>query len=185
MSSEQLSQSEIAVLEMLNVSGDSVSQRELARRTGLSLGLINAVIKRLVQTGYVKTSHLNRRQLEYLLTAQGFAQTAMRSYRYIVDTTRRYREVQMRLRSILNTLSMEGVTEFHIHGDGDLAELVVAFFVEDGPAGLKVGLPTTKGRHIAILNASPKTLRNQGWRVVNLVTALGAGNGENKEEKNS
>lgn len=175
MSSQQLSPSEIAVLESLNGSGDAVSQRELARRTGLSLGLINAVIKKLVQTGYVKTAHLNRRQLEYLITARGFANTALRSYHCIVDTTRRYREMQMRLRSILNTLSIEGVTEFHIHGGGDLAELVAAFFVEDGPSALKVGLPGERGRHIAVLNASPKPLRSRGWRVVDLVHELGNG----------
>ena len=69
----ELTSNELTILESLQDSTEAISQRDLARRTGFSVGLVNAVLKKLVRTGYVKTSHLNRRSLEYLLTPSGFA----------------------------------------------------------------------------------------------------------------
>lgn len=184
MSSEthDLTSSELAVLESLNTSSDAVSQRELARRTGLSVGLINAVIRKLVETGYVKTAHLNRKQWEYLLTAQGFARAATKSYHYIVDTAHRYREIQLKLKAILNSLSVEGVTEFYLHGDGELADLVTTFFAEDRCGQLRQGLPEGKNDRMAVLNTLPKPLDTKDWRVVDLVKALGNGKSGNREQ---
>jgi len=169
---KELSPSELAVLESLHGSQGSVSQRELARRTGLSVGLVNAVIKRLVLTGYVKTSHLNKRQFEYLLTPEGFARTALRSYHYVVDTVRRFKSIQTKLRQILARLGNDGIGEFHIYGEGELADLAAMFCEEEGKV-VSRGMPTRRwGRKSVILNASPEPLSADGWRVIDLSTEL-------------
>lgn len=182
MEGNELTTSDLAVLESLHTASDAVSQRELARRTGFSVGLVNAVIQKLVRTGYVKTAHLNRKQFEYLLTAQGFARAAAKSYHYIVDTAHRYRDIQLKLRAVLNSLSVEGVTEFYLYGDDELAELVATFFAEDRCSQLRRGLPPEGNNgNTAVLNASPKPLKNKGWRVVDLVKLLGNGGSMAKE----
>lgn len=171
----------MAVLESLNGSGESVSQRELARRTGLSVGLVNAVMKKLVYTGYVKTSHLNKRQFEYLLTPEGFAKTALRSYHYVIDTVRKYRSIQTKLKHVLARLHTDGICEFHIYGEGELAELAAMFCEEEGKT-VSRGLPTRRwGRKAVILNASPEPLEADGWRVVDLVVEIKNGHGDPAE----
>ena len=169
----ELTANEMIVLESLHGAESGISQREIACRTGLSLGLINAVIKRLVTTGYVKTSHLNRRSLDYLLTPQGFAHTAIRSYNYVLNTVRSYRSMHRRLENILDRLSSEGVSTFYLHGDGELSELVAMFFERDRWGSLKRGMPFRCGDGAVVLNTSPTPIDNAKFRVVNLVQELG------------
>lgn len=173
----ELTSNELTVLESLQGSTDAVSQRELARRTGFSVGLVNAVLKKLIHTGYVKTSHLNRRSLEYLLTPQGFAQTALRSYRYIVSTMRGYREIQEKLVAILSQLKAEGYSEYYLHGEGELAELVVLFFEEAGFGQIRCGMPKkgeVEERTACILNTEPVPIRKNGWKAVDLISEFSA-----------
>lgn len=177
----ELSSTDVAVLDSLQGAKGAISQRQLARQTGLSVGLINAVIKKLVQKGYVKTSHLNRRQFEYLLTPDGFARTAVRSYHYMVDTIRMYQEIQENLKSVIGRLLAEGVCDFYLCGDGELAELVALFHAQDGRGRLIKGLPERKwGRKAAILNATSVPIEGRGWRVVDLVHELKNGSESGK-----
>lgn len=185
----ELTSNELTVLESLQEATDAVSQRELARRTGFSVGLINAVIKKLVHTGYVKTSHLNRRSIDYLLTPSGFAQTARRSYHYIVNTMRGYREIQQKLHGILSHMKEEGYEVFYLNGDGDLAELVAVFLEEEGVGPLRRGMPV-KGEALeercVVLNTEPVRVRGNGWKVVDLVYEFGNGkNGVQSKGKGS
>jgi DNA-binding MarR family transcriptional regulator len=176
MSSEtlELTSSELAVLESLRDSREGVSQRELARRAGLSLGLVNAVIKKLVHTGYVKTSHLNRRSIEYLLTPEGFAQTALRSYRYIVSTVRSYQQIRERMVALGTRLRGAGFGDVFVHGDGELAELVSHFFESEGLGVVTRGLPPAgrKGGGAIILNADHEPLPAREVPVIDLLQEI-------------
>ncbi len=181
----ELTTSELTVLESLQGTTDAVSQRELARRTGFSVGLVNAVIKKLVHTGYIKTSHLDRRTVEYLLTPQGFAQAAMKSYKYIIRTVREYRGIKAKLHEVMAGLRSEGFTEFFLHGDGELADVVTLFFEEEGAGTLHRGMipkDLVKNPKLAVLNTEPKTFKAGGQRVVELVQAFANGkNGDSKK----
>lgn len=181
-----LTTSELAVLESLNGAAEGISQRELARRTGFSVGLVNAVMKRLVHTGYVKTSHLNKRQLEYLLTAEGFAKTALRSYHYVVRTVQGYRELRGGIERTINHLASEGITRFYLHGEGELSDLVAGVFAEIGRGELVRGIPehllekgkdshVIRGRREVVLNTTPEPVRCRDCRSIDLVAELGNG----------
>ncbi|HQB07426.1 MAG TPA: winged helix-turn-helix transcriptional regulator [Rectinema sp.] len=167
-----LSHNELTVLESLHDSDSGISQREIARRTGLSVGLINAVIKKLVKTGYVKTSHLNRRSLDYLLTPEGFAQTAMRSYRYVVRTVKSYRGIQIQMEGIFDKLSGEGISTYYLNGDGEVAELIEYFFARGKWGALRRGMPLKSESNCVILNASPEPMESDSHKVVNLIQIL-------------
>jgi len=52
----------------------SPSQRYLARKLNISLGLANSFIKRLAKKGYVKITTIPRNRVKYMLTPQGFAE---------------------------------------------------------------------------------------------------------------
>ena len=59
-----------------------MTQRMLANQTGMSLGNINLLIKRLVEKGLVKIEHLNTRTLRYILTPKGMAEKARLAYAF-------------------------------------------------------------------------------------------------------
>lgn len=65
-----------------------VSQRELAARTGLSLGLTNTLIKRFIERGWVKLLHINGRKVKYALTAEGMEEIAFRTVEYFARASK-------------------------------------------------------------------------------------------------
>lgn len=62
---------------------ENTTQRQIATRTGLSLGSVNILLKKMVKKGLVKIERLNTRSLRYILTPQGLAEKSKLTYRYI------------------------------------------------------------------------------------------------------
>jgi DNA-binding Lrp family transcriptional regulator len=114
---------ELAVLSQLDAEG-VLTQRDLASRTGYSVGLINMTLKKLVSTGYIKTVNLNRRQLKYLLTPEGFAAISKKSYRYVLNTIQHYQSLRQKIVTVITNLVDEGYVEFSLNGNGELRQLI-------------------------------------------------------------
>lgn len=177
MPDNNLTTSEHAVLEHLSDSPQVISQREIARRSGLSVGMINAVLKKLVHIGYVKTSNLNRRSLQYLLTPQGFAEKARKSYRYILKTVEQYRVIKLHFIDLLDNLAAEGVTDFYLHGEGELAELIATFCSDGGYGVVRKGMPARGATGAVVLNAAETPVKGAAVKVINLAEVFANGNG--------
>jgi DNA-binding MarR family transcriptional regulator len=101
-----------------------LSQRDIASQSGLSLGLVNLTLKRLLQTGHIKVSNLNKKKVEYLVTPKGFFEKANHSYAYLSKTLKVFMEYQHRLTTILQGLVDQGTSAFAVLGAGEIAELV-------------------------------------------------------------
>ena len=71
----------------------NLSQRLLARRTNLSLGLINIILSRLVKRGIVEIKNLNKRKVQYLLTPKGFAVKTRHTYNYVIKTINQMKQL--------------------------------------------------------------------------------------------
>lgn len=179
MPDKQLSTSDLAVLEHLSDTPQTISQREIARRSGLSVGMINAILKKLVHIGYVKTSNLNRRSIQYLLTPQGFAEKARKSYRYILKTVEQYRVIKLHFIDLLDNLAAEGVTDFYLHGEGELADLMETFCSDGGYGVVRKGLPLRGATGAVVLNAAEAPVKNATVPVINLAEVFVNGNGKN------
>jgi len=110
------------VLELIEHS-PRASQRQLATSTGLSLGLINLTLKRLIQTGHIKASNLNSKKAEYLLTPKGVMEKTRHTYLYLSRTIRTYGECQKRFEQMIRDLLITA-SGFAIVGQGEIASLV-------------------------------------------------------------
>ena len=55
------------------------SQRVLAQNAGMSIGLMNAVLKRFVERGWIMLTNVNMRKLCYAITPEGIAELKERS----------------------------------------------------------------------------------------------------------
>ena len=53
-----------------------VSQSKLAKRVGMSVGLVNILMKRAVKRGLIKIKQIPGRRYAYYLTPKGFAEKA-------------------------------------------------------------------------------------------------------------
>lgn len=84
--------------------GNGASQRLLARRVGIALGLTNLVLKDLVRRGWVRVS-ADDRPARYVITPEGLAERHRISTARLARTTRYYVETRERVRNRLLALS--------------------------------------------------------------------------------
>jgi len=113
-------------LELLNAieKNGQASQRDLARHTGVALGLVNSYIKRCVRKGWVKISEAPANRYIYYITPNGFTEKMRLTTRYISDSFSFYRRAAESCDLMLKTFAAEGRTTLMLFGVSDLAEIV-------------------------------------------------------------
>ncbi|MBE7438860.1 MAG: winged helix-turn-helix transcriptional regulator [Spirochaetales bacterium] len=119
-----LSPSELALLEALHASSEaekSPTQRKLAKLAGLSVGMTNLLLKRMIKMGYVKVSTLNGRTLKYILTPDGLREKVNKSYHFLVRSINYYYRVKEEIEK--HTLHLKPGSPVAVIGDNELARL--------------------------------------------------------------
>lgn len=75
----------------------AVSQRSLARDTGIALGLANLLIRRMVRQGWVRMVRVRPNRVTYLITPAGLAEKARRSRAHLAGTVAQYVQARDRI----------------------------------------------------------------------------------------
>ena len=101
----------------------TVTQRSLASKLGVALGLTNLYVKRLARKGYIKITTIPPHRVRYLLTPQGFAEKSRLTYLYMEYSLSHYRDMRARLRDVLSHAAKNGTKRVVIYGTGELAEM--------------------------------------------------------------
>src|SRR5437660_10716732 len=101
----------------------AVTQRSLARKLDVALGLTNLYLKRLARKGYIKITTIPRNRIKYLLTPRGMGEKSRLTYLYMQYSLSYYRDMRQRLKDVLSGLSSAGAKRIVIYGTGELAEL--------------------------------------------------------------
>ena len=91
---------ELEILKSVD-SENRITQRELAKRTGLSLGAVNVLIKRLIHKGLLKIEHINTRTIRYILTPKGLMEKARLTYQYIIHSYKNISTMEERVIQII------------------------------------------------------------------------------------
>ena len=101
----------------------SLSQRSLAHKLNISLGLTNAILQNLIHRGWVKAQKMTGRKILYLITPQGIARAANLVYDRFRETQNYYQYTKELLTSYLADLYTKGKRGAVIYGTGQLAEI--------------------------------------------------------------
>jgi len=101
----------------------SPSQRDLAQKLNISLGLVNSFIKRLATKGYVKITTIPRNRVKYILTPKGFAEKSRLTYEFIQYSFHFYKRALRDIENLLNDFQKRGVKKVVFYGANDLAEI--------------------------------------------------------------
>jgi DNA-binding MarR family transcriptional regulator len=142
-----VAENDLKVLEII-ARYSSVSQRDLAAHSGLSLGMVNLVLKRLVTTGYIQIQNLEKRKMRYFLTPAGLAAKYRRAHEYLTRTIRVYETYRLGISKIINEQVARGHRKFVIYGEGDIVDLVkVVIGEKNGEIGYRVCPPSEDVQH--------------------------------------
>ena len=101
----------------------SLSQRSLAHKLNISLGLTNAILQNLIHRGWVKAQKMASRKIFYLITPQGITRATSLVYDRFRETQNYYHYTKEMLTSHLTDLYTEGKRKAAIYGANQLAEI--------------------------------------------------------------
>ena len=95
------------VLSYINREKD-VSQRKIAKQMGLSLGQTNLILHNLVKKGLLKIERITPKKVKYILTPQGIAKNAKRTYSYLVNAINNILSLVTELFSVVEYYTSKG-----------------------------------------------------------------------------
>ncbi len=108
-----------------------LTQRGLASKLGIALGLANIYLKRMVHKGYIKCVNVQTNRISYLITPRGIAEKARLTYEFMDYSLHLYGEVRQHLRAALRECAAAG-KRVAICGSGEAAELAYLSLKESG-----------------------------------------------------
>ncbi len=113
----------LRLMETIEQNGQ-ISQRELSKKLGISLGLVNLFIKRLAGDGYFEVTPCLPRRTGYSLTATGRAEKSRLAEEYLGYFLRFYSDVRKTIQKRLSELENEQIEKVIFYGAGAIAELI-------------------------------------------------------------
>lgn len=127
----------------------TITQRTLASRLGIALGLTNLYLKRLIRKGYVKCVTVSPNRLVYALTPRGVARKGRLTYEFMKYSLDFYRDARQHLRQSLAHAVAE-TQHVAIYGVGDAAELVFLLLRDMGLDPVAVFAPDAGGQFLGL-----------------------------------
>lgn len=112
-------------LELLDAISErsDVSQRHLADKLGIALGLTNSYLKRCARKGYVKIKEVPANRYLYYLTPKGFAEKSRLTARFLSTSLNFYRQSTESCRELFVLCEKRGWSLVVACGVSDLAEI--------------------------------------------------------------
>lgn len=111
----------LGILEAIEADS-AVSQRKIAERLGIALGLVNTYLRWCVRKGWVKMQHIPARRYAYYVTPQGFLEKSALVGAHIQQSFALFRDAHEECQSIFETLMDRAVARVLLVGGGDLQD---------------------------------------------------------------
>ena len=120
--------------DLLNEIGHDpmATQANLSTRLGIAVGSVNWYIKRFIQRGWVKVSHLDRTRLKYDLTPEGMAVFTQRAMMYARDSLKVYSAYREKAKTVVERLQQNGIRQVYIEGNDEAVDILRLTCIEAG-----------------------------------------------------
>jgi DNA-binding MarR family transcriptional regulator len=112
----------LAILQAIENQND-VTQRHLANKLDVALGLANSYFKRCVRKGLIKVQQAPANRYLYYLTPKGFTEKSRLTASYLSSSFNFYRDTSQSLSEIFTTCEQKGHTKILLCGVSELAEI--------------------------------------------------------------
>ncbi len=153
----------------------NTTQRKISHQIGLSLGMTNLIIKKLIAKGYVKVKGLNRRNVQYILTPRGFAEKVRKTHRYLLRTIDTLKTVKEKIQDTVLEYYEKGERNFIILGKGELADVVEMSLRDMGKKDIqysKARTPEEINSKNSIILLADGSIQKKNNRYLNILEAI-------------
>lgn len=136
---QEFSDNEHVIMKEI-MENESITQRQLSMKLGVSVSTVNLLIGKMVKEGLVKMTLVSPKQVLYMLTPIGMIEKAKKTVSYLKGHYRVMYETKEKIKTILTELS--GSHDLiYILKNGDEMDEILAIAVEEyrvGGSGSKV-----------------------------------------------
>lgn len=112
---------DLQILDELS-NNNALTQRDLSKRMGIALGLVNSYLRNLIAKGYITVINIPSKRYAYYLTPKGFTEKSHLACHLLNDYTRIYREAKNNYRQLYFELESSGAKHIVFAGADDVAE---------------------------------------------------------------
>jgi len=172
MNHTELADKEFLIIKQIS-ENPQLNQRTIAQKTGLSLGLVNLIIKKLAKTGYIKIKMLNGKKIEYILTPKGFSEKIKKTYNYVLKTINYFSNATERIKQIILQEHKNGKKEFYILADDEIYKIIEFCFKDLYIPNVKYKriskIPKTTKSTTVYLVATENNISNNTKNIINLL----------------
>lgn len=102
---------------------ETLSQRDLSKRMGIALGLVNSYVKNMIAKGYVRVASFPTNRYKYLLTPTGIAEKSRLTYQHLHYFTNLYTTARKDFSELFSKLEKTGVKKVLFCGVDEVAEI--------------------------------------------------------------
>ncbi len=115
---------ELRLLEEVEATPE-LSQRHLAYKLGVALGVANLLLRTLARKGYIRANKVGWKRWVYAITPAGFKRKANLTISYVERFLDHYRRVRFLLQDQLQLLGLNVESRIAIFSTADLGELMI------------------------------------------------------------
>lgn len=123
---------ELSILCAISEAGpdyERLTQRDLAGRAGVSLGMANILLRRLAERGWVKLTRLSTKTVRYALTPEGMSELAQRTAGYFSRASRNAELYRDKLEAFVLKAKRDGASTLVLLGTSDV-DFLLAYICE-------------------------------------------------------
>lgn len=117
------SEKETSILEYI-YNDNSIKQRDIAEKAGISLGMTNAVLRNLEERGFLTIEKVNSRNIRYAVSPAGVEEILKRSYRCFRQTVADISFYRSEIEKAVEQAAEQGFGKVLLAGKSDLEFLV-------------------------------------------------------------
>jgi len=114
---------ELEILERLENNGH-LTQRDLSKEVGIALGLVNHLLKKMVNKGWIKIKNIDAKKIRYLITPEGAREKSSLLYKRVESTIHFYLEAKRVIKDKVIHLKNEGIENVSIYGVNHISEVL-------------------------------------------------------------
>jgi DNA-binding MarR family transcriptional regulator len=103
---------------------DKIRQRDLAVIVGMSLGMTNVILKRLVSKGLLSIRKINNRNIMYAVSPAGIEEIAKRGYKYFKRTLKNIIYYKNSIDDLVREVKDAGFSSLSLVGSSDVDFIV-------------------------------------------------------------
>ena len=146
---------EYLILNQIDANPEA-TQRELSRHTGLSLGSVNLLLKKMVREGLIKMETIPAHRVAYMLTPKGMVEKANKTVTYIKRHYHAIHQTKEAMKATINNILQEHQQVYVFQTDDEISRLVVTALDEmDATSVILINsLAEVSSSHIPILHCS-------------------------------